>query len=75
MEKIDKDAEAVIIPSLSSDEDDRMHFATQQAIDDVEVQLNELRTCYGDLTDLCQRKRDTFVLCVRFHMMARQVRQ
>ena len=74
MEKIDEDAHVLINSDLASDEEGkRMHSAMQQAIDSVKTQVEELRKSYKELTDLCQQKRDTFVLCVKFHMMTRQV--
>ena len=50
-----------------------MHAATQQAIDSVKAQVEELKKNYKELTDLCQSKRDLFIVCVKFHMMTRQV--
>ena len=74
MEKIDEDAHVLINSDLASDEEGkRMHSAMQQAIDSVKTRVEELKKSYKELTDLCQQKRDTFVLCVKFHMMTRQV--
>ena len=76
MEKIDKDAEVVIAPPFASEGEEggqKMHSATQQAIDSMKAQVEELKKSYKELTDLCQQKRDTFVLCMRFHMFTRQV--
>ena len=75
MEKISEDAQVLINPDFASDEEGEMHSATQQAIDSVKEQVEELKKNYKELTDLCQQKRDTFVLCVKFHMMTRQVRR
>ena len=76
MEKIDEDADALVSANsdLSSDEEGKMQLAMQQTMDSVKSQVEELKKTYKELTDLCQQKRDTFVLCMKFHMMTRQVR-
>ena len=75
MKKIREDAQVLINPDFVSDEDEgkKMHSATQQAIDNVKTQVEELRKSYKELTDLCQQKRDLFIVCVKFHMTTRQV--
>ena len=74
MGQIREDAQVLIHPDFVSDEEEKMHSATQQAIDSVKTQVEELRKSYKELTDLCQQKRDLFIVCVKFHMTIRQVR-
>ena len=75
MEGIDEDVHVLINPDSESvpGGEGKMHSAMLQAIDRVKTQVEELRKSYKELTDLCQQKRDTFVLCMKFHMMTRQV--
>ena len=73
MKKIHEDAQVLINPNFVSDEEDRMHSATQQAIDSVKDQVEELKKDYKELIDLCQQKRDLFIVSVKFHMTTRQV--
>ena len=73
MKEIDEDQQSLVNPSFVLEEEGKVHAATQQAIDRVKAQMEELRKSYKELTDLCQQKRDTFVLCMKFHMMTRQV--
>ena len=73
MNKIREDAQVLINPDFVSDEEDKIHSATQQAIDNVKSQVEELKKSYKELTDLCQQKRDLFIVCVKFHMTTRQV--
>ena len=74
MKRIREDAQVLINPDFVSEEDGKeMHSATQKAIDRVKTQVEELKTNYKELADLCQQKRDFFLLCVKFHMTARQV--
>jgi hypothetical protein len=75
MEEIDEDVHVLISPDSVSGGEGKMHSAMQQAIDSVKTQVQELSKSYKELTDLCQQKRDTFVLCMKFHMMTRQVRR
>ena len=71
---IDEDAHVLINSDLVSDEEgEKMHSTMQQAIDGVKTRVEELKKSNKELTDLCQQKRDTFVLCMKFHMMTRQV--
>lgn len=74
MKRIREDAQVLINPDFVSEEDGKeMHSATQKAIDSVKTQVEELKTNYKQLTDLCQQKRDLFIVCVKFHMTTRQV--
>ena len=74
MKKIREDAQVLINPDFVSDEKGKkMHSATQQAIDSVKNQVEELKKSYKELIDLCQQKRDLFIVCVKFHMTTRQV--
>ena len=74
MKKIREDAQILINPDFVSDEEGKkMHSATQQAIDSVKSQVEELKSNYKELIDLCQQKRDLFIVCVKFHMTTRQV--
>lgn len=75
MEGIDEDVHVLINPDSVPGGEGKMHSAMQKAIDSMKTQVEELRKSYKELTDLCQQKRDTFVLCVKFHMMTRQVRR
>ena len=74
MERIDEDAHVLINSDLESGEEGKMHSAMQRAIEKIKTQVEELKKSYKELTDLCQQKRDTFILCMKFHMMSRQVR-
>ena len=73
MKKIREDAQVLINPDFALNEEGEMHSATQQAIDSVKEQVEELKKNYKELTDLCQQKRDLFIVCVKFHMTTRQV--
>ena len=73
MKTLDEDAQVLVNPSFVSEKDGKMHSATQQAIDTVKEQVEELKKTYKELTDLCQQKRDLFIVCVKFHMTTRQV--
>ena len=75
MEGIDEDVDVLISPAADSvpGGEGKMHLAMQQAIDRVKTHVEELRKNYKELTNLCQQKRDTFVLCMKFYMMTRQV--
>ena len=73
MKKIHEDAQVLINPNFASDEEGRMHSATQQAIDSVKDQVEELRKKHKELIDLCQQKRGLFIVSVKFHMTTRQV--
>ena len=73
MGKIREDAQALINPGFISEGEEEMHSATKQAIDSVKAQVEELKKNYKELTDLCQQKRDLFIVCVKFHMTTRQV--
>ena len=75
MEGIDEDIHVLINPDSESvpGGEGKMHSAMLQAIDSVKTQVEELKKSYKELTDLCQQKRDTFVLCMKFYMMTRQV--
>ena len=73
MKKIREDAQVLINPNFVSDEEDRMHLAAQQDIDSVKDQVEELKKDYKVLIDLCQQKRDLFIVSVKFHMTTRQV--
>ena len=73
MKKIREDAQVLINPDFVSDEEGKIHTSTLQAIDSVKAQVEELKKNYKELTDLCQQKRDLFIVCVKFHMTTRQV--
>lgn len=73
MVKINEDAQALLHPSFVLEEERKMRAVTHQAIDSVKVQVEELRKSFKELTDLSQQKRDLFIVCVKFHMMTRQV--
>ena len=73
MGKIREDAQALVNPSFVSEEEGEVHAATKKAIDSVKAQVEELKKSYKELTDLCQQKRDLFIVCVKFHMTTRQV--
>ena len=73
MGKIREDAQVLLNPSFIAEEEGKMHAATQQAIDTVKAQVEELKKSYKELIDLCQQKRDLFIVCVKFHMTTRQV--
>ena len=73
MGKIREDAQALINPSFVSESEGEVHASTKQAIDSVKAQVEELKKSYKELTDLCQQKRDLFIVCVKFHMTTRQV--
>ena len=75
MVKINEDAQALVDPSFVTEEasESKMHAITQQAIDSVKAQVEELRKSFKELTNLCQQKRDLFIVCVKFHMITRQV--
>ena len=75
MGQIQDDVQVLINSDFVSDEESKMHSATQQAIDSVKEQVEELKKNYKELTDLCQQKRDLFIVCVKFHMTTRQVRK
>ena len=73
MEKINEDAQSLANPIFVSNGEGELYTATQQAIDSVKAQVEELKKRYEELIDLSQQKRDLFIVCVKFHMMARQV--
>ena len=73
MKKIHEDAQVLINPNFASDEEGRMHSATQQAIDSVKDQVEELRKKHKELIDFCQQRRGLFIVSVKFHMTTRQV--
>ena len=74
MKKVREDAHILINPNFVSDEEGKeVHSSTQQAIDRVKTQVEELDKNYKELRGLCQQKRDVFIVCVKFHMTSRQV--
>lgn len=75
MDRIRTDANILINPTFAPREtEDTMHSATKEAIQLVKEQLNDLTATYQELMNLCQQKRDLFIVCVKFHMTTRQVR-
>ena len=74
MNKIKTDAATLCNPSFAPSESEAtMHTATQKAINAVHKQLKELTDTYQALMNDCQKKRDLFIVCVKFHMNQRQV--
>ena len=73
MKEMNEDEQALANPSFVLEKESKMHAATQQAIDSVEVQMEELRKSYNELTDFCQQQTDLYIIFVKFHMMTRQV--
>ena len=73
MKEIDEDQQSLVNPSFVLEEEGKVHAATQQAIDRVKAQMEELRKSYKELTDLCQQQTDLYIIFVKFHMMTRQV--
>ncbi len=75
MDRIRADANILINPTFAPREtEETMHSATKEAIEVVKGQLNDLVATYQELMTLCQQKRDLFIICVKFHMFTRQVR-
>ena len=77
LKKIHEDAQTLDDTTLVSEDEDKgkMHAAAQQAMDTVNAQVEELKKSYKELFDLCQQKREVCLVCVKFHMMTRQVCQ
>ena len=73
MKKVREDAQILINPDFVPDEEGKIHSATQKVINSVKAKVEELETSYKELIDLCQQKKDVFVICVKFHMTNRQV--
>lgn len=73
IKEISEDEQALVNPSFVLEKESKVHAATQQAIDGVKAQVEELRKSYGELTDFCQQQTDLYVIFVKFHMMTRQV--
>ena len=73
MKKIDEDAQSLVEPTALPEREGEVHTPTHEATDSVKTQTEELRANYKELADLWQRKRDMCVICVKFHMMIRQV--
>ena len=73
MKRIDEDSQTLVKPTLSSEGEGEVHTPTHQAVDIVKTQADELKASYKELTELWQGKRETCLVCVKFHMMTRQV--
>ena len=71
MKKLYEDGQTVVEPLCEGEAE--VHTPTHQAVDSVKTQLDELKSSYKELTELWQEKRDMCVVCVKFHMMTRQV--
>ena len=74
MTKIKQDAGELCDPNhLPNESEAEMHAAMQKAQAAVQTQLQELTKTYQTLSDICQQKRDLYIVCVKFHMNLRQV--
>ena len=73
MKEIIEDEQALVNPSFVLEGQSKMHAASQHATDNARAQVEELRKSYEELTDLCQQQRNLCIICVKFHMMTRQV--
>ena len=73
MKKICEDAQVLMNPNFVSHEEGKVHLATQQAIDSVKEQVEELKKDHKELIDLCQQKIDLFLVSMKFHLIIRQV--
>jgi hypothetical protein len=76
MTKIKQDAGELCDPNhLPNESEAEMHAAMQKAQAAVQTQLQELTKTYQTLSDICQQKRDLYIVCVKFHMNLRQLQQ
>jgi hypothetical protein len=76
MTKIKQDAGELCNPNhLPNESEAEMHAAMQKAQAAVQTQLQELTKMYQKLSDICQQKRDLYIVCVKFHMNLRQLQQ
>lgn len=73
MVKIYEDAQALADPRCASEEKEKMQAATRQVTNSVKAQVEDLKKSYKKLVDLIQQKKELFIICVKFHMMTRQV--